>query len=158
MLGTASLTSYSTPSPSCTTAFLCSSALINQTSSTRYTTSVYSTVSINQSNLLTLLHNSCLWHCINLSNLLNLLQNGDSFFHLKLNTLSFLHNSFSLQLCINQSKGGCFHQENQECGRSFKLEAAGSEATRRNFFSNRVVEAWNMVPGVIKKIKTSEKF
>jgi hypothetical protein len=27
---------------------------------------------------------------------------GDSFSHLKLNTLPFLHNSFSLQLCINQ--------------------------------------------------------
>jgi hypothetical protein len=76
---------------------------------------------------------------------------GDSFSHLKLNILSFLHNSLPLQLCINQSKGGYFHQENQECGRSFKLDAAGSEATRRNFFSNRVVEAWNMVPGVIKR-------
>jgi hypothetical protein len=26
--------------------------------------------------------------------------------------------------------------------------------TRRNFFSNRVVKAWNMVPGVIKRSKT----
>ncbi len=30
--------------------------------------------------------------------------------------------------------------------------------TRRNFFSNRVVEAWNMVPGDIKRAKTVSSF
>jgi hypothetical protein len=30
--------------------------------------------------------------------------------------------------------------------------------TRRNFFSNRVVEAWNMVPGVIKRSNTVSSF
>jgi hypothetical protein len=30
--------------------------------------------------------------------------------------------------------------------------------TRRNFFSNRVEEAWNMVPGVIKRSKTMSSF
>jgi hypothetical protein len=30
--------------------------------------------------------------------------------------------------------------------------------TRRNFFSNRVVEAWNMVPGDIKRSKTVSSF
>jgi hypothetical protein len=34
---------------------------------------------------------------------------------------------------------------------NLKPQAARLE-TRRNFFSNRVVEVWNMVPGVIKKI------
>ncbi len=30
--------------------------------------------------------------------------------------------------------------------------------TRINFFSNRVVEAWNMVPGVTKRSKTVSSF
>ncbi len=30
--------------------------------------------------------------------------------------------------------------------------------TRRNFFSNRVVKAWNMVPGAIKRSKTVSSF
>jgi hypothetical protein len=30
--------------------------------------------------------------------------------------------------------------------------------TRRNFFSKRVVEAWNMVPGVIKLSKKLSSF
>jgi hypothetical protein len=38
-----------------------------------------------------------------------------------------------------------------------KPQAARLE-TRRNFFSNRVVEAWNMVTGVIKRSKTVGSF
>jgi hypothetical protein len=30
--------------------------------------------------------------------------------------------------------------------------------TRRNFFSNRVVEAWNLIPGDIKRSKTVSSF
>jgi hypothetical protein len=30
--------------------------------------------------------------------------------------------------------------------------------TRRIFFSNKIVEAWNMVPGEIKRAKTIEQF
>jgi hypothetical protein len=30
--------------------------------------------------------------------------------------------------------------------------------TRRNFFSNRDVEAWNMIPGDIKRAKTVASF
>ncbi len=30
--------------------------------------------------------------------------------------------------------------------------------TRKNFFSNRVVEAWNIVPGEIKRVKTVSSF
>jgi hypothetical protein len=41
--------------------------------------------------------------------------------------------------CVNQKRGR-------------RLE------TRRNFFSNRVVEAWNMVPGDTKRAKTVSGF
>jgi hypothetical protein len=57
-------------------------------------------------------------------------------------------------------EGGCFHQDNQKCGRPFKLDKpqAARLETKKNFFSNRVVEAWNMVPGVIKRSKTVSSF
>jgi len=40
---------------------------------------------------------------------------------------------------------------------NLKPQAARLE-TRKNFFSNRVVEAWNMVPGVIKRSKAVGSF
>ncbi len=40
---------------------------------------------------------------------------------------------------------------------NLKPQAARLE-TRRNFFSNRVVEAWNIVPGEIKREKTVSSF
>jgi hypothetical protein len=36
--------------------------------------------------------------------------------------------------------------------------ASGDITYSRNFFSNRVVEAWNMVPGVIKRSQTVSSF
>jgi hypothetical protein len=39
---------------------------------------------------------------------------------------------------------------------NLKPQAARLET--RNFFSKRVVEAWNMVPGVIKRSKTVRSF
>ncbi len=40
---------------------------------------------------------------------------------------------------------------------NLRQQAARLE-TRRNFFSNRVVEAWNLVPGDIKRAKTVNGF
>jgi hypothetical protein len=40
---------------------------------------------------------------------------------------------------------------------NLRQQAARLE-TRRNFFSNRVVEAWNLVPGGIKRAKTVNGF
>jgi hypothetical protein len=63
---------------------------------------------INQSNLITLQHNSCLWHCINQSNLLTLLQNiclqhciNQS------NLITLLHNSCLCAVSINQTSSSC---------------------------------------------------
>jgi hypothetical protein len=57
--------------------------------------------------------------------------------------------------------GGCFHQDNKKCGRvdplNLRPQAARLE-TRRNFVSNRVVEAWNLIPGDIKRSKTVSSF
>jgi hypothetical protein len=40
---------------------------------------------------------------------------------------------------------------------TMQMQAARLE-TRRNFFSNRVVEAWNAIPGDIKRSRTVSSF
>jgi hypothetical protein len=105
-------------------------------------------------NTLSFLHNSfSLQLCIYQSNLLTLLHTGDSFSHLKFNTLSFLHNSFSLQLCINQSNGGCFHQDNQKCGRSLKLKAGREAGNKKKFLLKQSCRILKHGPRSNKKIK-----
>ena len=57
------------------------------------------------------------------------------------------------------SEGGCLHQNNKKCGRPFKFETTSSETrNEEEFFSNRVVEAWNAIPGDIKRSKTVSSF
>ncbi len=60
------------------------------------------------------------------------------------------------------SEGGCFHQDNQKCGRPFKLEATSSETRNKEEFllkqSRGTVEAWNAIPGDIKRSKTVSSF
>jgi hypothetical protein len=58
-------------------------------------------------------------------------------------------------------EGGCFNKDNQKRGRPIKPEATSSETGNEEKFlleQNRGVEAWNMVPGDIKRAKTVSSF
>jgi hypothetical protein len=57
------------------------------------------------------------------------------------------------------SEVGCFHQDNQKCGRSFKFEAASSEAgNKKKFILKQSCRSLEHGPRSDIKIKNSEQF
>ncbi len=57
------------------------------------------------------------------------------------------------------SEGGCFHQNNQKCGRPFKLEATSSETgNKEKFLLKQSCGSLERDPGGYKKIKNREQF